>query len=228
MTSSTFQRVRRIALTATVAGACALAAAAVHAQGAAPIVVLLDKDAIAPNPEVGLSDIAVNATIAAVGVRDFLPAFTGRVGQHVTVPGGHVGSEGWFALTSAPVTWATTADGSDGLANFVLAGAGLGSPDENGDRQTWLNAVEGVQPLQAAGLQMLVGQSVCAVVFANDIPWTQTTTSLAGPTLGLMAFAVVGVSGGDGTTLPSVETQVLDPATCSGAVAFFANAPATP
>ena len=226
MTSSTMKRVTRIALGAAVAGACALSATPARAQSAPSVVLLLDKDAVAPNATAGLTDVSINATIAAVGVRDFLPAFTGRVGQTVTLPAGQVGSEGWFALTAAPADWATTPGGNDGLENFVVAGAGLGSPDENGDRKTWLHTVAGVQPLHAAGLQMLAGQSVCALVFANDIPWTQTTTSLAGATMGLMAFAVVGVSGGDAATLPSVDVQILDPITCSGPTALFANAPA--
>ena len=223
MTSSPTPLMKRFARTATLAGVCALVGPAAQAQSGPPIVLLLDQDAIAPNqPPNAFSAVAVNATIAAVGVRDFLPAFTGREGEHVMLPAGQEGFEGWFALTSTPDSWVTTPEAHDALENFVLAGPGLGSPDENGDRQTWLGAVPGVQPLHTSGLQMLVGQMVCAVVYANEIPWTQTTTSLAGATLGMVAIAVVGVTSGDA---PSVEVQMLDPKVCSGPLALFINPP---
>jgi hypothetical protein len=190
------------------------------------MVLLLDRDAIATStlPDAP-TDAQINATIAAIGVRDSLPFFTARVGQHMVLPGGQDGSEGWFALKSTPGTWASSPDADDGLENFILAGSGLGSPDENNQRGSLLDSVEGVTPLHAAGLQMLVGQQVCALAFAHDIPWMAPGTSLTGANLGLVAFNVLGLSYASGTTLPSVEVEILNSDTCSGPLELFTTAP---
>jgi hypothetical protein len=219
---------RRVAGTAMLAGACALLAGPVAAQTASPVVLLLDQDAIAPEkPPNSFLPTGVNATIAAVGVRDFLPLFDGKAGQSLVLPGGEVGHEGWFALKSTPVTWNSSLLSRDGLQNFILASAGLGSPDQNGDRRSLLDGVSNVTPLRAAGLLMVIGQRVCALVYSGDIPWTATTTtSLQGANLGLVAFTVVSLIGGNALTLPSVVVRLLDPtSTCSEPLTAFVNAP---
>ena len=218
---------RRVAGTAMLAGACALMAGPAAAQAASPVVLLLDQDAIAPaKPPNSFWPAGVNATIAAVGVRDFLPSFNGKAGQSLVLPGGEVGKEGWFALKSTPASWDSSLGKHDGLQNFILAGAGLGSPDQNGDRRSLLDGIPNVTPLRATGLQMVIGQRVCALVYAGDIPWTATTTSLRGANLGLVAFTVVSVIGGDSMTLPSVEVRLLDPeSVCDEPLTAFVNAP---
>jgi hypothetical protein len=226
-TASSGHLFTRVAGAAMLAGACALLAGPVAAQGASPVVLLLDQDAIAPaKPPNSFLPTGVNATIAAAGVRDFLPFFNGKAGQSLVLPGGEVGHDGWFALESPPASWDSSPGTHDGLQNFILAGAGLGSPDHNGDRQSLLDGIPDVTPLRAAGLQMLIGQRVCALVYAGDIPWTAATTSLRGANLGLVAFTVVSVVGGDALTLPSVEVRLLDPdSTCSEPLMSFVNAP---
>lgn len=218
---------RRLAGTAMLAGACARLASPVAAQTSSAMVLLLDQDAIAAaKPPNSFSATAVNATIASVGVRDVLPFFNGKAGQYIVLPGGEVGYEGWFALKSTPASWDSSPGTNDGLQNYILAGPGLGSPDLNGDRRSLLDAIPAVTPLRATGLRMLIGQRICAVVYAGDIPWTATTTSLRGANLGLVAFTVVSASGGNATTLPSVEVQLLDPdSTCSGPLRAFVDAP---
>ena len=84
-------------------------------------------------------------------------------------PAGEVGDEGWFALTSTPDSWTAAGPSSDGIQNFVQAGPGLGSPDANGDREALLDKIPGVTPLRAEGLALLVGLSVCNVVFDSDV-----------------------------------------------------------
>jgi hypothetical protein len=214
---------RRFAGTAMIAATFTLLASPAATQGSLPIVLLLDQDAIAPaKAPNSFSPTAVNATIGAVGVRDFLPVFNGRAGQAMVLPSGRVGYEGWFALKAVPINWESASGLRDGLQNFLLAGAGLGSPDRTGNRLSLLVGLSTVAPLRATALPMLIGQRVCAVVFAGDIPWTATSTSLRGANLGVVAFTVSGVVGGDSTTLPSVQIQLLDPgSTCSGPVAAF-------
>ena len=226
-TASSGHRFRRVAGTAMLAGACALLAGPAAAQGASPVVLLLDQDAIAPaKPPNSFLPTGVNATIAAVGVRDFLPFFNGKAGQSLVLPGGEVGHEGWFALKSAPASWDSSLGTHDGLQNFILAGAGLGSPDPDGDRQSLLDGIPDVTPLRATGLQMLIGQRVCALVYAGDIPWTAShdIPSRREP-------RTRGVHGGqphrrDALTLPSVEVRLLDPeSVCDEPLTAFVNAP---
>ncbi len=52
-------------------------------------------------------------------------------------------------------TWATPG-GDEGLANFVIAGAGLGGPTTTAIAVRCTTPFAGVQPLQASGLQMLL------------------------------------------------------------------------
>ena len=190
-------------------------------------VLLLDRNAIqanvAPN---NFPPVEINATIADVGVRDSLPYFNVREGQHLVLPGGTVGHEGWLAFQSAPASWPSVAGEDDGLENYVYAGAGLGSPDISGSRTSQLGTRPEVVPLRAAGLQLLAGRTVCAVAYAGELPRSASGVSISGPNLGTAAFTVVGVSGGDATTLPSIEVVVLETRqTCSGPLSLMADAP---
>lgn len=72
------------------------------------------------------------------------------------------------------------------------------------------------------GLQLLVGQAVCAVVYDKDIK-AKSLTSLQGRTQGLAAFRVLGIGPGGATA----EVEILDSDTvCSGALRLFVEAPA--
>lgn len=203
-----------------------LLAASVNAQEPATVL-LLDRNAIranaAPN---NFPSVEINATIADIGVRDALPAFNVREGQHLWLPGGTVGHEGWLAFTAVPAPWETAQGENDGLTNFVYAGPGLGSPDGSGNRTSQLGTRPEVVPLRWTGLQMLAGRTVCAVAFANELPRTAAGVTLSEASLGIAAFSVVGVSGGDATTLPAIEVSVLDTReTCAGVLAPMADAP---
>lgn len=219
MTSSKTKSVRQFVAGALATAGFMLLAAPVAAQNG-PVLVLLDKDAVAVSvPPNGFTANDINMSIAAAGVRDVLP-FASHVGEQLMLPAGQTGSEGWFAFTSVPTSW-SSADADDGLENFFLAGGGLGSPDVNGDRQSLLDNITGVRPLHAAELQLLGGRQVCAVVYAGDVAWTQAGTSLRGANLGIVAFTVLGTDGNE-TTLPNVSVQMLDAgSTCSGVLSVF-------
>jgi hypothetical protein len=198
-------------------------------QGASAVLLVLDADAIAVGqPPNSFAETDINKDVADVGLRDRLPYFVRHVGDQIMLPGGQAGHEGWFALTSVPDTWQSAQGAGDGPQRFVLAGSGLGSPDVNDDRQSLLDNVAGVTPLRASGLQTLIGRHVCGVVYAAKISWTQDAsgTSLRGATLGLVAFSVAAVGGGDAAEPPSVEIEILDAAqTCSGALTLMSDAP---
>src|SRR5262245_13384945 len=79
-----------------------LACGVLHAGSAAaqdaPIVLLLDQNAIAVSTAPNyFAPADINANIASVGVRDPLPYFMKHEGQNVVLPGGPAGREGWFA-----------------------------------------------------------------------------------------------------------------------------------
>lgn len=140
--------------------AALLLATPVGAQQLATVI-LLDRNAIRANVAPNyFPAVEINATIADVGVRDGLPFFSARRGQHLTLPGGTTGHEGWLAFKTIPASWSS--------AGVTLSGANVG----------------------------------------------------------ILAFTVVGTSGGNGTTLPSVEVRVLDSLhVCGGDLAPMADAP---
>jgi hypothetical protein len=181
------------------------------------VLVLVDEDAIdngqAP---LFLSAEDVNDHIAAAGVRDSLPYFAANVGRQLTLPVGGPQDPGWFGL-DVPQSWAS-ADAT-GVENYLLAAPGLGSPDADGDRVSLLGGVPGVSALAAADLTALVGRDVCALVYDDDLgSGSGGTTNLAGPTLGLVAFHVQGVTAPD-PEHPGVQVEVLNAATtCTGQV----------
>jgi hypothetical protein len=193
---------------------------AAYAQSA-PVVLLLDQNAIAVNqpPNMFVSR-DINGTIAAVGVRDPLQAFMRSLGQSVTLPGGPAGHEGWFAPGSMPSNWVSATGANDAPQNFWLAGPGLGSPNSSGSRTALLGNFQNLAPLNLSRLQTLVGRQICAVVFANEIPWAQAGTSLTGANRGVVAFSIVSVGTG-GNGLPLVTVNILDDGpTCGGALSL--------
>jgi hypothetical protein len=204
---------------ALILAASAFAASPAGAQSA-PVLLLLDQNAIAANQAPNMFTAAdINATIAGVGVRDPMSFFMRRTGQNVALPGGPAGHEGWFAPTTLPSAWTSASGVNDAAQNFMLAGPGLGSPDSSGDRSSLLGNVQNIAPLDAAKLQALTGREICAVVFAGEIPWTPAGTSLKGSVTGIVALSILTVSAGTG--LPVVTLRVLDDGLrCGGALSL--------
>ena len=132
-------------------------------------------------------------------------------------------------MRSAPAAWDTSEGANDGLKNFAIAGPGLGSPDDNGDRESLLSSVPNVVPIRADGLAMLVGRNVCAVVYSGDITVTSgspPTANLQGPTLGRIAFSIVSLVPADDQSHPNVQVQIADWSdSCGGDMAPFVDAP---
>ena len=195
-----------------------------------PLLLVLDMDAIdygaAPHL---LPANAVDPEVAAVGVREELPYFQSHVDSQVVLTGGQNGSDGWFAIRSVPSGWSSAEDENDGLANFALAGPGLGSPNDDGDREALLQTVPDVMPVRADGLNLLIGRMVCAVVYAGDVnvpPGIPSSASLQGPTLGRIAFMVVSVLPTDDPAHPNVQVQIAEGhEVCAGDIAAFSDAP---
>src|SRR5690606_8493077 len=88
------------------------------------------------------------------------------IGSTITLYTGEVGDEGWFALKTIPEAWKTAGPTSNGTENFLAAGPGLGSGN---DKEALLDNVPDITPLRAAGLKMLVGKTIIAVVYDSDI-----------------------------------------------------------
>ena len=225
---------RRSLVLATLVWGAAFASSPARAEDV-PVVLLLDRNAIAaaddgssvpggPSGNVqGPARFAagdLNAAIAAVGMRDPLPFFARHVGHDIVLPVGPAGHEGWFAPASMPAAWMSAPGLDDAPQNFWLAGPGLGSPDEEGNRASLLDSVQALAPLTAAQLQALAGRPICALVYAGEIPWSDGGTSLGGSTLGTIAFWVVGVAGADAA---SVGVRILEAGPACGAALSLAS-----
>ena len=141
---------------------------------------------------------------------------------------GRDGSDGWFAVRHAPLSWNSGGGPDDGLENFFAAGAGLGSPDETDERTSLLASVPDVVAVRDSGLYLLAGRRVCAVLYDSEVTASADQavgTSHAGANLGAVAFEVttVGVSADE---WPAVTVQILDTfETCGGAISAFSEAP---
>jgi hypothetical protein len=217
------------AIAAALAGAVSFSSSRVQAQALPPLLLVLDKDGIdyGPPPHLLPAD-AVDPDNAGVGVRDGLRYFQSHVDSQVVLPSGNAGNDGWFALRSDPAAWDSSEGAGDGLKNFAVAGPGLGSPDDNGDRESLLSSVPNVVSIRADGLAMLVGRTVCAVVYSGDITLTGSPpmANLQGPTLGRIAFSVVSLVPADDQSHPQVQVQIADwSESCGGNIAPFADAP---
>ena len=218
MTPSSFRAVRSWTGIAALASGIALAGASTQAQSG-PLLLLMDQNAIAANQAPNMfAPLDISQTIAAAGVRDELPAFVRLRGQVLTLPGGVTAHEGWFAPTAIPSNWESASGANDATRNFLLAGAGLGSPDATGNRTTLLGGFAGLKPLHLTEMQSFVGVSVCALAFAGEIPWSQSGTSLKGGTLGILAFSIVSVDPTSGGAF-SIHVRVIDAdSTCAASL----------
>ena len=199
--------------------------------GAALLVI--DEDSIDNgNPPNFFTAQAVNDDIAKIGQRKQLRFFEQNVGARITLHTGQVGDEGWFALKTVPQSWVSAGPTSDGLRNYLVAGPGLGSKNAFGDRESRLDKVPDVTPLRAAGLRMLVGRDVCAVVYDSDVSinYDPLNGSLKGANLGVVAFRVLAAHrlfGYSSSSLPQVEIEILDAfQVCMGPLTPFIDAPA--
>jgi hypothetical protein len=207
---------------------CAPAAA----QSQSPVLIVLDRSAIdyGPAPHLMPAD-SVNESVAKTGLRDQLPYFAVRVGGTMTLRAGDAGSDGWFALRDVPASWANEDPAGDGLTNYLLAGPGLGSPNDAGDRAALLRTVPSVVPLRATGLSVLIGRKVCAIAYRDEVPLSSSPerhADLSGANLGVAAFVVRHVDGADGDSL-SVTVEVLDAQqVCADSAVALPEAPDMP
>jgi len=200
--------------------------------GLSSVFLVIDEDSIDNGIEPNdFSGDDVNEDNAEVGVRTQLPFFADNVGETITLHTGEVGDEGWFALKTIPDSWVDEGPTDNGLRNYLLAGPGLGTPDVNGDRESLLDKIPDVTPLRATGLELLEGQTVCAVVYDSDISinYDPLDGSLKGANLGTVAFKVTSVTplvGFSSSSLPEVEVDILDAEeVCEGGLELFLNAP---
>jgi hypothetical protein len=183
------------------------------------------------NPPNSFSDVDVNDQMAEVGVRDQLAYFAANEGRTIDLFTGEVGDEGWHALKTIPSSWRSAGPTDNGTRNFLLAGPGLGSRNHDDDREALLDKIPDVTPLRATGQAMLVGQTICAVVYDSDVSinYSPLLGSLKGANLGIVAFDVLDVRRRfDGSTgsLPRVTIRIRDAeAVCGGPLVLFANAP---
>src|SRR5437867_3051308 len=220
--------VRRM-LGGLIASAALTAVAPLAAQDQSSVLVILDQNSVdvGPPPHEVPAELA-NIAIAGPGVREELPYFAARTGQRAILRGGAVNNSGWFAMRAAPESWDSEPGAHDGLQNFAMAGAGVGSPDASGDRESQLRLIGDVVPLEAAALGMLVGQQVCGVIYNREITViTENPTELTGPTLGILAFKVVRLIEPESiTALPNVEVEIVEAhEVCHGPLTAFADAP---
>lgn len=202
------------------------------ASAGGAVVLAIDEESIDNgSPPNSFSDVDVNDQRADVGVRDPLAFFTANIGRTIDVFTGEVGDEGWHVVRTIPSSWKTAGPTGNGTRNFLLAGPGLGSRNQDNDREALLDQVPNVTPLRATGQKMLVGQTICAVVFDGNvgINYSPLLGSLKGANLGIVAFDVLDVRrrvGGSTGSLPRVSIRIRDAAdVCAGPLALFANAP---
>jgi hypothetical protein len=200
------------------------------------IFLVIDEDSIDNgSPPNFFSDIDVNDQMAGLGLRAQLPYFAANVSETIELPTGQVGDEGWFAVNTIPNSWADTGPTDDGLQNFLgvnnTVGPGLGT---GRDPEAYLDKISDVKPLRHEELEMLVGNTVCAVVYDGDISinYEPTSGSLKGATLGIVGFQVVSVqavTNSSSSALPQVTITILDAnEACVGPLALFTEVPQLP
>lgn len=163
------------------------------------------------NPPNNFSESDVNDQLAKVGLRQPLRYFIENVGKTIDLYTGQVGDEGWHALKTIPDSWKNAGPTTGGAQNYLLAGPGLGSGDD--DREVLLDKIPDITPLRATGLRMLVGKTVLAVVYDGDISinYSPLNGNLQGANLGLVAFDVLEVterSDGSSSSLPRVKIAI--------------------
>jgi len=112
-----------------------------------------------------------------------------------------------------------------------MAGPGLGTEDDDGDRESILDKIPDVTPLRFSGLKLLEGERVCAVVYDSDISinYDPLDGNLKGANLGTVAFEVLSVTtltDASSSSLPLVEVEILDAEeVCEGVFELFTDAP---
>lgn len=200
-------------------------------EGSAVLLVIDEESIDNGNPPNSFSDVDVNDQMAEVGVRTPLRYFEENVGRTIDLFTGQVGDEGWHALRTIPLSWRSAGPTDNGARNYLLAGPGLGSRNQDDDREVLLDKIPNVTPLRATGQAMLIGSTVCAVVYDGDVSinYSPLNGNLQGANLGIVAFEVLGVrQRRDGSTsdLPRVTIRILQAEQiCAGTLLLFANAP---
>ena len=160
------------AIAAVIGGLAVVPGSRAAAQEPSPAVLLvLDKDALdyGPAPHFLPAD-AVNPSIAGVGVRDELSYFQNHLDAQVILTAGQNGNDGWFAIRTRPASWSTGESATDGLENFALAGPGLGLAGRQ--RRSGIAArqrAERRRRCTPTDSPLLVGRTVCAVVYSDDV-----------------------------------------------------------
>lgn len=194
------------------------------------ILMVIDEESIdngkQPN---NFSETDVNDQIARVGQRATLRYFQNNVGRTIDLFSGEVGDEGWHAIKTIPQSWITAGPTNFGSRNFLQAGPGLGGGTNN--PEILLDKVPNVTPLRAAGLKMLVGKTVLAVVQDADAStnYNPLNSNLQGANLGLVALKVMDVrkrTDGSTSSLPRVTVKIMSVEAAKAAtLKLFSNAP---
>jgi hypothetical protein len=203
-----------------------------EADATAAVFLAIDEESIDNgNPPNDFSDVEVNDQIAEVGLREQLAFFRANIGATIDLFTGQVGDEGWHALRTIPSSWRGAGPTENGARNYRLAGPGLGAPEPDDDREVLLDEIPDVTPLRATGQAMLVGQTICAVVYDSDlsINYSPLEGNLMGANLGIVAFELLEVRerhDGSTSSLPRATILIRDAdAVCDGSLALFENAP---
>jgi hypothetical protein len=198
------------------------------------------------------TDREVNDDIADYGLRSVLRYFADSRNwdKTITVRTGQTGDEGWFAPNCIPRKWLsssvsssdntcmTLADRTTGIHNLFFSGKTpfTGAPSSWNIPQSRLDKIPHVRPLRALGIQTLVGQNVCALVYDSDISINYdhgtplgVNGNLQGATLGIAAFKVESahtLNNFSSSTLPQVRITPLDPSeTCKNLRLYDAPVP---
>ncbi|MDD4776881.1 MAG: hypothetical protein PHV53_01200 [Fermentimonas sp.] len=192
------------------------------------VFLLIDEESIDNDSEPNMfKDWEINDNISEVGLRKILPYFKSNVSKQIPLYTGQVGDEGWFAPTYIPRSWSDAGPGFEGSFNYFMAGPGLGY---NGSEDL-LDKVPGVVPLRAAGLAMLIGKTVYAVVYDSDISinYSPLNANLKGENLGVVAFTVLDVverRDASSSSLPVAIIRIEDASLVSTyPLMLFSNAP---
>ncbi len=193
-----------------------------------PVLLVIDEESIDNDtPPNNFSDVAVNDPFADVGFRTPLRFFRDNPGRTITLYTGEVGDEGWYALKTIPAAWKNAGAGT-GAENFINAAPGLGSGN---DPEALLDKIPDVTPLRGAGLKMLVGKTIYALVYDSDISmnYSPINGSLKGATLGTVAFKVISIAertNGSDAFLPIMTIEILDTeAVLEKGLFLFSNPP---
>lgn len=172
----------------------------------------------------GSSAVCVNDQLANPGVRDPLNLPVGTIlgsgapgGTAAMLFTGQEADEGWWLVPTIPASWVAAGPSGDGALNYYLATA----PGFGNNGEFLLDQIPDVNPLDAAELQALVGQTFCAVVYDSDISFNNPPPlgNLQGATLGVLALKVLAV-GVDpaGSVLPDITIEVLANGVCGNDV----------